>query len=52
MNDFLISTETTCDLNLDYLEYKSSNGTDLKIKLMPNHFWLSAQESTLESNIV
>ena len=40
------------DLNLDYLEYKSSNGTDLKIKLMPNHFWLSAQESTLESNIV
>ena len=40
------------DLNLDYLEYKSSNGTDLKIKLMPNHFWLSAQESTLESNVV
>ena len=40
------------DLNLDYLEYKSSNGTDLKIKLMPNHYWLSAQESTLESNIV
>ena len=40
------------DLNLDYLEYKSSNGTDLKIKLMPNHFWLSAQESTLETNVV
>ena len=39
------------DLNLDYLEYKSSNGTDLKIKLMPNHYWLSAQEDTLVTKI-
>ena len=40
------------DLNLDYLQYKSINGTDLKIHLMPNHFWLSAQEATLDTNIV
>ena len=39
------------DLNLDYLEYKSSNGTNLKIKLMPNHFWLSAKENTLNTNV-
>ena len=39
------------DLNLDYLEYKSSNGTNLKIKLMPNHYWLSAQEDTLDTKI-
>ena len=37
--------------NFDYLEYKSSNGTDLKIHLMPNHYWLSARETTLGSNI-
>lgn len=40
------------ELNLDYLEYKSSNGTNLKIKLMPNHYWLSAEESTLNNNVV
>ena len=39
------------DLNLDYLEYKSSNGTDLKLKLMPNHQWISAREYALGSNI-
>lgn len=39
------------DLNLDYLEYKSSNGTNLKINLMPNHFWLSAKENTLNTNV-
>ena len=39
------------DLNLDYLEYKSSNGTDLKLKLMPNHQWISARENALGSNI-
>lgn len=39
------------DYNFDYLEYKSSNGTDLKIKLMPNHFWISARENTLGKNI-
>ncbi len=39
------------ELNLDYLEYTSSNGTNLKIKLMPNHLWLSAKEGTLGSNI-
>ena len=39
------------EYNFDYLEYKSSNGTDLKIKLMPNHAWLSARETTLGSNV-
>lgn len=39
------------ELNLDYLEYTSSNGTNLKIKLMPNHYWLSAKEGTLGANI-
>lgn len=39
------------DFNFDYLEYKSSNGTDLKIHLMPNHYWLSARETTLGSKI-
>ena len=39
------------ELNLDYLEYKSSNGTDLKLKLMPNHQWISARENALGSNI-
>ena len=38
------------DLNLDYLEYKSSNGTDLTLKLQPNHFWLSAKETNLMGN--
>lgn len=33
------------ELNLDYLVYKSSNGTDLSIKLQPNHQWLSASET-------
>ena len=36
------------DLNLDYLKYTSSNGTDLTLKLQPNHFWLSAQETNLK----
>ena len=34
-------------LNLDYLTYKSSNGTDLTLKLQPNHLWLSAKEENL-----
>ncbi|MGN1343583.1 MAG: aminopeptidase [Traorella sp.] len=36
------------DLNLDYLQYKSSNGTDLKLHLHPKHFWLSAREKDLK----
>lgn len=39
------------DYNFDYLEYSSSNGTSLKLHLMPNHYWLSAEEKTLGSNI-
>lgn len=36
------------DLNLDYLTYKSSNGTDLTLHLQPNHVWLSARETDLK----
>lgn len=36
------------NLNLDYLTYKSSNGTDLTLKLQPNHNWLSARETDLK----
>ena len=34
-------------MNLDYLTYKASNGTDLTVKLQPNHIWLSARETNL-----
>lgn len=34
--------------HFDYLEYKSANGTNLKLHLNPNHVWLSARESTLK----
>ena len=36
------------DLNLDYLVYKSSNGTDLTLKLQPGHVWLSARSNNLK----
>ena len=39
------------EMNFDYLEYKSSNGTNLKLHLMPNHYWVSAREYTLGKNI-
>ena len=35
-------------MNLDYLTYKSANGTDLTVKLQPNHIWLSARETNLK----
>ena len=35
------------ELNLDYLKWTSSNGTDFTIKLQPNHIWVSAQETNL-----
>lgn len=38
------------EMNLDYLEYKSSNGTDLKLKLQPNHEWISARETNLKGH--
>lgn len=36
------------NLNLDYLVYTSSNGTNLKLKLQPNHVWLSARSKNLK----
>ena len=35
-------------MNLDYLTYKSANGTDLTVKLQPNHIWLSARETNFK----
>ncbi len=35
-------------LNLDYLEYSASNGTNLKLKLHENHLWESASENSLK----
>ena len=35
-------------INLDYLRYTASNGTDLTVKLQPNHVWLSARETNLK----
>lgn len=35
-------------MNLDYLTYKAANGTDLTVKLQPNHLWLSARETNLK----
>ena len=35
------------ELNLDYLEYSSSNGTNLKLKLHEGHLWQSASENYL-----
>ena len=36
------------EMNLDYLTYKSANGTDLTVKLQANHIWLSARETNLK----
>ena len=44
----LRQTAALNSMNLDYLTFKSSNGTDLKLKLQPNHVWLSARETTLK----
>ncbi|MGM9971194.1 MAG: aminopeptidase [Anaeroplasmataceae bacterium] len=35
------------ELNLDYLKYESSNGTDLTIKLHPMHLWQAASEKNI-----
>ncbi len=37
------------DINLDYLKYSSKNGTDLTLKLQPNHVWLSARSKSLKN---
>lgn len=35
-------------MNLDYVTYKAANGTDLTVKLQPDHVWLSARETNLK----
>ncbi len=39
-------------LNLDYLHYYASNGTDFKVWLMDDGLWLAGSEKTLNTNIV
>lgn len=39
------------DFNFDYLTFQSSNGTNLKIGLQKNHYWLSAGEKTLGKKV-
>lgn len=36
------------ELNLEYLVYTSSNGTNLKLQLQPDHQWLSARSKSLQ----
>lgn len=50
IDDLQDKSQKLNELNLDYLEYKSSNGTDLKLKLQPNHYWISARETNLKGN--
>lgn len=38
-------------LNLDYLHYTSSNGTDFKVWLLPNVDWLAGGEKTMGKGI-
>jgi len=35
------------DMRFDYLEYKSSNGTDFRVSLMPESLWCGGQDKTL-----
>ena len=44
-------TEFLNSLNLDYLHYQSSNGTDFKVWLSNNILWEAGGERTLGSNI-
>ena len=44
-------TDYLNSLNLDYLHYTSSNGTDFKVWLLPNALWMAGGERTLGSNI-
>ena len=44
-------TEYLNSLNLDYLHYESSNGTNFKVWLLPNVIWLAGGEEALGSNI-
>ncbi len=38
------------EMNLDYLRYTSANGTDLTLKLLANHYGISARETNLKGN--
>ena len=50
-NDLSKRTTFLNSLNLDYLSYKSKNGTDFKVWLMENGRFLAGGERTLGSNI-
>lgn len=44
-------TDYLNSLNLDYLEYKSSNGTDFKVWLIENSSFVAGGENTLGKNV-
>lgn len=44
-------TDYLNSLNLDYLEYKSSNGTDFKVWLIKDSKFIAGGENTLGSNV-
>lgn len=48
IENLLSKSRTLNTMNLDYLTFKSANGTDLKLKLQPNHVWISARETNLK----
>lgn len=47
VNELKAKASILNNLHLDYLKYSSSNGTDLKIKLHPNHLWEAASEKNI-----
>lgn len=51
LNNLKVYADKMNDYNFDYLEYKSKNGTNLKIYLQPNHMWMAASEKTLGKGI-
>ena len=50
-NELAKRTEFLNSLDIDYLEYKSNNGTDFKVWLNNNVLWEAGGERTLGSNI-
>lgn len=39
------------DLNIDYLHYTASNGTDFKVWMLENALWMGGEEINFENNI-
>ena len=48
--DLKARTAYLTEKKFDYLEYKSSNGTDFKVSLIPESHWCGGGENTLSGN--